>query len=216
MKITSTDLFIAALIVIGVLVAWQPTPAGSYRVIHPVQYRQLERHRQIVRIVDVAQINPAYTSAYSPESYDGTAQAALLERIDRLTAVVLALQKTHATAPVVIAPGVLPGTAPIVIIPPTTPALTPAAPPKAAPKPGENGLVVLNTHCAVCHQAGKAKPDQKFIMLDGAGKLAVLSDLQKRRMLTRAYTKSMPPPLNDQNATALDDGEYALLVDLLQ
>ncbi len=213
---------LAAVALLAVLLAVQPGPAGSYRVIHPVQYRSHDNHRRIVDRVeirnDVLQINPAYVSAYDPGGYDGTAQAVLLERIDRLTAVVLALQKTHATAPIVIAPSVLPGTAPIVIVPPTTPGTTPVVvqPPKAAPKPGENGLQVLNAHCAACHQAGKAKPDQKFIMLDAAGKLAVLSDLQKRRMLTRAYTKSMPPPLNDQNATALDDAEYALLVDLLQ
>ncbi len=74
----------------------------------------------------------------------------------------------------------------------------------------------MNAKCAICHQAGKLAPDQRFTLLDAKGNLATLTDKQKFRVLTKTYSQQMPPPLNLSGVPAITDSEFAAITDLLQ
>lgn len=174
-------------------------PSGtSYAA--PVQ--AVKAHRQIVQVVQVAQINPAYTSAYAPDGYDSATQADLLAEVKRLSALVSA-QNRLATTPPSLTP---------------TPPVT--APPATVPVPqtkgaGLTGLQVFATKCAACHQAGKLAPEQRFTLLDQKGSLSQLTAQQKLRVLTRVYSGTMPPPTNIYAIPAVTDAEYSAIVDIL-
>ena len=85
--------------------------APTYTHTHPTV-----RHRDTRIITDVLQINPAYTSAYAPESYDAAAQqqltqqlAALQLQIQELSARLAAQRLAPPPAPVnVVPPAVMP------------------------------------------------------------------------------------------------------------
>lgn len=171
--------------------------------------------RRIIRQVDlisVAQINPAYTSAYSPYVDENASSAAVLAelkalhgRLDLHQRSLEALLTRQGVQPIVIP------AQPIVV----------GSQPQLIPTPRVegsvlSGLAVLQSKCASCHQEGKMKPEQRFRILTADGKLAPLTDLQQRKILTRTYNQSMPPAVNLYGITPLVDQEYAALVDLLQ
>ncbi len=187
-------------------------------------YRQRVK---FVNIATVAQINPAYTSAYSPDNYDSSTQVELVQEVRRLRA----LLDAQAIAAAVLARGgtTLPPQQPAVVPQPLMPYVAPAAqagqpaaqPPVQPPVPkaligGAPGLGVLMAKCSACHQVGHIAPDQRFTMLDAKGQLSPLNDKQKLRILLKVYSGQMPPPSNIQGIQPVTDAEYAQLVDLLQ
>ncbi len=172
-------------------------------------------HRRInVDIVQVAQINPAYSSVYSPEGYDSVTQADILAQLkqlslrnDQIAAMLFAAARSGVPA--------APGT-PVAPAVPAVPATAPAAVRPQTQGGGVIGLAVLNAKCAVCHQAGKLAPDQRFTLLDLKGNLVTLTDKQRFRVSQRTYAQSMPPPLNVHGIPPITDAEYAAIMDLLQ
>lgn len=211
-------LFVA--IVFLVLVVGLVPAAAPYRVcnVKPAQqtdYKTFQvadhvRHRQIVQIATVAQINPAYTSAYSPDGYDSASQSEILAELRRLS---LALAQANARAAAQ-QPVVLPGQ-PAVTVP------VPGQPPATTLRPkgegsGSVGLAVLNAKCAICHQAGKLASDQRFVLLDLKGNLAPITDKLKNKVITKTYGGSMPPPNNIHGIPPVTDSEFAAIIDLIQ
>ncbi len=230
---------LAATALLAVLLAVQPGPADppSYR--RSDDYRQVrnhQTHRQIVRLVDVVQINPAYTSAYDPRGYDTTTQEQLAAELHKISARLdqnaaqraadqaaqaFLLQRLAAWQGV---PGV-PN-------PPATPTTPPAYStiPQPKPEPGTlkpevkapappgaplSGLAVLNAKCAACHQDGKLEPNQRFILLSTKGELSPLTTAQGLKVLTKTYLGQMPPPVNKFGLAPITNEEYAALVQLL-
>ncbi len=189
----------------------------SYKPPTNVHHRHINRV-DIVRS-EVLQINPAYFSQYS-EGYDSTTQSDILNelkklglRSDQIAAMLFALNRTSGP---VLAPS-----APVTPAPPAPGTAPPAAPaaPTIRPKTeggGQIGLAVLNAKCAVCHQAGKLAPDQRFTLLDAKGGLATLTALQKLKVITKSYRQEMPPPLNVHGIPSLTDAEFAAIMDLIQ
>ncbi len=181
------------------------------------------RHRDVVRIVSVAQINPAYLSSYSPDSYDSVTQAQVLQEIQALTARIDQLQLflknpgaglgPNVVAPVVVVLPIKPGDPPVVVQP--TP-IAPTKPPPVQPVPGPvAALQIIQTHCAACHQAGKLLPDQKFTLLDEKGVLVTLTAQQKLRLIQKTRTSQMPPPSNTYGIAPLTDLEFSAVADLM-
>ncbi len=180
---------------------------------------------------DVLQINPAYTSAYSPDTYDSSTQVELVAEVRRLRSL---LDAQAIAAAVLARGGVVPPSQPITQPQPAMPYVQPVPqvgqPPSAGPaeRPGVQppvpkaltggtpGLTILNAKCAACHQVGHIAPDQRFTMLDAKGQLSPLNDKQKLRILLKVYSGQMPPPNNIQGIQPVTDAEYASLVDLLQ
>ena len=161
-------------------------------------------HRNIVRVdvVEVAQINPAYTSAYSPDGYDSATQAELLVEIRRMAAELRSL-KAQLTAPAKAAAPAATGEEKI-----------PA--PKSVGLTGDGpavGLSVLTAKCAACHSPGGKG---KLAILDMKGNLATLNAAQKFNVLTRVYAGEMPPPINTQGIAAVTDSEYAAIMSALR
>jgi hypothetical protein len=200
---------------------------------YPTQYQQYQTHqptRQIVRVhvIDVGQINPAYTSAYTPDSYDTVTQAQLLLQIQALTRAIqqqIANQQAlpppppqaPAQSPFLIVPGAKPGDQPTVLVTPQAPvAPHPPQPPATIPT-AVAGLLVLNTHCAVCHTLGKLAPSVPFGIVNAKGTLnpALTAD-QKRLMLIRSYKRTMPPVKNLVGMLPVTDADYASMVELLE
>ncbi len=179
------------------------------------------RTRQ-VEIVNVAQINPAYTSTYSPEGYDAVTQADILGeirrlnvRIDQLQALARLAPATGPSAPVVIPGATTPGGVVPPIIVPGKEAVVPRMPPASGPHNGAVGLSVMVAKCAACHQAGKLLPDQRFTLLDVKGNLVALTDKQKLNILKKTYTGMMPPPNNIHGIPPLTDAEFAAIAELV-
>ncbi len=188
-------------------------------------YRQRVR---FVSIASVAQINPAYVSSYSPDTYDSSTQVELVAEVRRLRA----LLDAQAIAAAVLARGgtTLPPAQSAVVpqplmpyVPPVAAAQPPAAGPPATQPPvpkaltgGAAGLAVLMAKCSACHQAGHLTPDQRFTLLDQKGQLSPLNDKQKLGVLMRVYKGMMPPPSNIQGITPVTDAEYAQIADLFQ
>jgi mono/diheme cytochrome c family protein len=167
------------------------------------------RHREVVQVITVAQINPAYTSAYSPEAYDPNTQAALLQQIATLQAQVQLLAAAGKAQPAIV---------PIVVAAPgplAAPGL-PAALAPATPAAPINGLALITAKCASCHKADTKLPSQSFVILDAAGKLAALTPQQKLKMLGKVYRQEMPPPVNTFGVTPLSDAEFAAFLEYLQ
>ncbi len=163
-----------------------------------------------VDIVTVQQINPAYTSAYSPEGYDSVTQADILGEIRRLNVRIDQLTALAKAAPVVVIPGK--EGVPPVVVPPTV-----VVPPvrKPAEANGAVGLSIMVAKCAACHQAGKLLPDQKFTLIDVKGNLVSLTDKQKLNVLHKTFTGQMPPPNNVHGIPPLTDAEYAAIAELV-
>ncbi len=193
-------------------------------------YRQRVR---FVNISSVAQINPAYVSSYSPDTYDSSTQVELVAEVRRLRA----LLDAQAIAAAVLARGgtTLPPQPPAVVPQPLMPYVPPVAMPQPQPpvqppptvlptQPpvpkgltgGAAGLNVLMLKCSACHQAGHLTPDQRFTLLDQKGQLSPLNDKQKLGVLMRVYKGMMPPPSNIQGITPVTDAEYAQIADLFQ
>ncbi len=180
------------------------------------QYRPIQTRQQLTNVVKIArvlQINPGYSSAYTPDGYDGAIQADILAqlrlmgvRLDAVDKSVLAALLLRQPPP---APVVLPPPGPVVA--PPTPPLTTRAVPGTTDGPG-----VLLTKCAACHQAGKLAPDQRFTILDAQGKLVALTDGQKLKMVFRLYYSEMPPIPNIHGITPLTDAEVAAVFGLLR
>ncbi len=227
-------LVVAVIFAVGVLMACVPARGGDYNVrtrTYSSRDYNHQQHRQIVRLVDVVQINPAYTSAYNPEAYDSATQTQLLaelhkigarldanaaERVAREGAQAALLQRLAAWQGV---PGV--PNPPAVPTPPpaysTLPQPQPAQPgPLTRPAAPLSGLTVLNLKCAACHQDGKLLPNQKFILLDKAGQLQPLTPTQRLNVLGRTYEKTMPPPVNQYNISPIEDAEYAAILQVLR
>lgn len=192
--------------------------ANPYRQINvkPVyqhhEIAAIQNSRRIVSIASVAQINPAYTSAYSPDGYDSASQADILAELRRVN---LRLDAADRAAKAAVGAGVIP--------PGVKPSPMPGADEPARPigkggasSGGAVGVAVLNAKCAACHQASKLTTDQRFTLLDAKGNPVPLTDKQKMRVLTRTYSASMPPPMNIHNISSLTDVEFAALVDLYQ
>ena len=205
-----------AVLLVGTLVL---TAEPGYRAINtstPSHVEGLRRHREIVRVIDVITLNPAYISSFTPDGYDSATQADLLVEVRRLSAMVASLQKP--TVAVVQTP-----TGPVAV--PVTPIVQPGAvlpnPPAvqgvkpAPPGPTLSGLAVLNLKCASCHMAGRLLPEQRFTLLDAKGNLALLTDSQKKKLLVRTYSQTMPPPLNSAGIPAVTDAEFGSLVELM-
>lgn len=176
------------------------------------QHEHVSRRRLRVDIVQVAQINPAYSSAYSPDGYDSSTQTEILAELRRL-GVRLETQERIAQAlrqnPQAQQPAaVMPKAAEQI------PAPIPVG--KAGGGGAAAGLAVMASHCAVCHQAGKTAPDQRFTLLDMKGSLAPLTAAQKLKVVQKAYAGQMPPPLNTQGMQPLTDADFAALMDALQ
>ncbi len=235
MKTTLATLFLLACAV--------PALCGDYRTRQTYQspsyyqqsfnhdYQQHNNYRRRVRVDivnDVLQINPAYSSAYAPDAYDGATQAELLTQIKALQLQIQALSLVSKPQPVVTPPVVVIPTAPDgkaappPYILPTPPVGTAPAPPVVVPpaKIGNGpkpGLGVLMTKCAACHQAGHLSPGQQFTMLDEKGQLTkeALASPARLLMLSKTYQGSMPPPNNIYGIAAVTDQEYGSLVDLL-
>jgi mono/diheme cytochrome c family protein len=191
------------------------------------QYQTHQQTRRIVRVhvVEVAQINPAYTSAYSPDSYDTATQAQLLLQIQALTRALqqqIANQQAPAApvapvqSPFLIVPGSKPGDQPTVLVTPQAPAVVVPPPPATVPT-AVAGLLVLNTHCAVCHTLGKLAPNVPFGIVDAKGIInpALTAD-QKRLILIRSYKRTMPPVGNKVGMLPVTDADYASEVELLE
>lgn len=202
-------------------------PTGNYSLQGYTQSGNHFRRRNVVRIIDVAQINPAYLSVYSPDGYDTATQAAILTEIKALTARLdqlnLALQKSQAPPPaappagppaVIVTPPATPGAPPVVTPIPVTPAPQPR--PSGTAPGGSIGLAVFAAKCAACHQAGKLLPDQKFTLLDAKGALVTLTDAQKLRVIQKTYSAQMPPPNNVHGIPGLTDSEFAAVVELMR
>jgi len=172
-------------------------------------------HREIVRLIDVAQINPAYTSSYSPDGYDAATQQAIKAQIGLLSQQIDTLTQRLSKP---IPPTMPPATAPTPAPQPGAKAPTPA--PHEIVPPGVNpsaiGLAVLNAKCAICHQDGKLPPDQKFTLLDVKGALVPLTDKQRLRVILKTYSGQMPPPNNTKGIPAVTDAEFAAIAALLQ
>jgi hypothetical protein len=93
------------------------------------------RRRDSRLVTDVLQINPAYTSAYSPDSYDAAAQAQLTQQLSALQLQIQQLSARLAATPP-------PATAPPVIV--VAPALAGPAPiPGPATAPGPQSAPAL-------------------------------------------------------------------------
>jgi len=246
----------------GLLALVSSAPAQyPIHVTHPTYYTPPvtftpTTHRQIinrVNLIEVAAINPAYTSAYSPTGYDSSSQSSLLAEIQQLKLLVQALalrQQAPPVAPPIVAVVTTPSGPVVVPLPPPAPVpvvttaaaqlqlqqevaaqllaqqqalaarllvqQTPAQPPPPPALSGAAlGLFALQTHCSMCHTAGKLAPGVPYALLDAAGKLATLTDTQKKNVLKRSYKKTMPPPINTFNATPVTDLEYAGLVEAL-
>jgi mono/diheme cytochrome c family protein len=77
------------------------------------------------------------------------------------------------------------------------------------PATAANGQTIVENSCIKCHQpalAGKAGTD--FLLVDGEGRLAQLSDREKARIRSRvAVARNMPPgkPLPPEQAKAVVD-----------
>ena len=176
------------------------TANGSYT--QPAVY-----HRRLqANIVSVAQINPAYVSAYSPDGYDSATQADILNelrrlgfRLDQIAAIGKAA--TAAQAKVDVGPG---------------PVVVPAVPMDKGKDASTTGLAVITAKCAVCHQAGKLAADQRFTLIDMKGNIVPLTDKQKVTLIKKTYRQQMPPPINSFNIPPLTDSEYAAIMDLIQ
>ncbi len=171
--------------------------------------------RRIIRQVDlinVAQINPAYASAYSPYVDENATSVQVLAqlkalhgRLDLHQRSLEALLARQGVAPIVIpAQPIVIGSQPEAIVTPRV------------ATDHLSGIAVLTAKCAACHQEGRMKPEQRFMILRADGKLAPLTAEQQKKMLTRTYNQSMPPAVNLFGITPLVDQEYAALIDLLQ
>jgi hypothetical protein len=186
----------------------QPYYQQSYvQTYQPVQYH-FRRRVNVVEIATVAQINPAYTSSYAPDAYDGAAQTELLAELRRLRAAFDSQAQLARTA------------VPAVVVAPT-PAV--GAPVAVAQVPGvpawplfTTGLQVLQAKCVACHKEDTKLPNQTFTILTAAGTLAPLTPAQKLKMIGKTFRQEMPPPLNVPGIAAVTDREEALLVDYLQ
>lgn len=201
-----------------------------YQNFHPVNtfhdstgYHQPSvNHRQIVRLIDVAQINPAYSSAYTPQGSDAAAQAAIQQQLSQLTqqlTTLTALVNRQAAAHTAAPPPKQ--AAPTEGAPAPAQSQAPAAPtppPLALKDAGSAtiGLAVLSAKCAACHQTGKLAPDQKFTLLDIKGQLVPLTDKQKLRVTMKTYSGQMPPPKNSLGIPAVTDTEFAAIMAMLQ
>jgi len=184
-----------------------PSPTSTY---HAPQVRRVVR----VDIIQVAQINPAYLSQYNPEGYDGALQSDILAELRRLGLKVEAQGQMIAFL-LKQGQGQAPPQHPVEPAPPVMPpALDP--PPKKVGAGGVSGLGVLTQHCSACHQAGKLSTDQRFTLLDLKGNVATLTAAQKLKVLTKVYSGQMPPPLNGKGIPAVNDQEYAAIVELFQ
>lgn len=198
-------------------------PPVSYYYGTSYHQPEVQHRKRIVQIVSVAQINPAYTSAYSPDGYDSATQADILNELRRLGYRLDQVAAIAAKAAAQQVPATVPPTAPPVVPPVSVPAPVPAAPvgpmgvlPKGGQVGGAVGIAVLTAKCAACHQQGKLAPDQRFVLLDVKGNLAPLTDKQKLRVVTKTYSGQMPPPMNIHGIPALTDSEFAGIVDLIQ
>jgi mono/diheme cytochrome c family protein len=199
-----------AALVSAVGIAIGDEPRCRHRNIAPeLRDGRTYRHRDVVRIIDVVRIDPAYVSAYGPENYDASTQQDILAqirtlsaRLDQLTAVAAAA-KTG--TPAVVTPSV-PGAPPVVVVPPTRP----PGGGKAA------GLAIFNAKCASCHQQGKLLDTQKFTLLTTKGDLASLTDKQKLNVLQKTFHGEMPPPQNSAGILPLTDPEFGTIADLLR
>lgn len=181
------------------------------------------RHvRNVVRIIDVAAINPAYVSAYSPEGYDSTTQSDILGEIRRLglrlDQLQQLVQQKRSSTPTTPAPTTPPPLVPNPAVPlppaPTMPG-TPGSARVPVPDSKLIGLAVLSAKCAACHQQGHLLPEQRFTLLDGKGNLVSLTDRQKVTLSNKTRLGTMPPPANTQGIPPLSDAEYAAVADLI-
>ncbi len=180
---------------------------------------------KVVNIETVAQINPAYLSAYSPDGYDSATQSRILNELQRLGAAVelqtklaIAMQAAQAAQAGIRMPYAdekrtvpSPGTPdkPPEVIP------IPASKLPRIPGPPTKGLAVITAKCAACHQAGKLAPDQRFTILDLRGELAPLTPAMRLKIIGKTYRGEMPPPHNDRGITPLTDEEYASIMDII-
>ncbi len=228
---------LAATAMLAVLLAIQPGPADPPTYHRNDTYRQVRDHRQnrqIVRLVDVVQINPAYTSAYNPEAYDATTQTQLLAELHKVSARLDAnaaerVAREGATAALLQRLAAWQGV-PGVPNPPATPTTPPAYStiPQPKPEPGTikpevkapptaplSGLAVLNAKCAACHKDGNLEPNQRFILLNTKGELNPLTPAQNLKVLTKTYLGQMPPPVNKFGLAPVTNEEYAAIVQLL-
>ncbi len=136
----------ALLCLLGAALAQSPVCAGPYRTVNATPHYQpgndyhepTHRRRVIVDIATVAQINPAYLSAYNPDGYDAATQADILAalrqlntRLDAQDKANLAALISKASAPAVLSPPVAPPVAT-----PTPPATPPGATSPARPASG--------------------------------------------------------------------------------
>lgn len=225
---TLLGLLVFACLTAGLL-AQSPVCAGPYRTINATPHYQpssgdyqTPTHRRRVNIVtDVLQVNPTYTSAYSPDGYDSATQQDILAALRSLTKRLDDQDKANLAAIVAkaVATPAAPSSPPAVLPPatPTPPASSPGAlsPARPASGGGAAGLAVMVAKCAQCHQAGKLAPDQRFTLLDAKGSLSQLTDRQKLKTLMKVYREEMPPPKNIYGITPVTDAEYAAIVDLL-
>jgi hypothetical protein len=78
-----------------------------------------------------------------------------------------------------------------------------------AKTPAELALTVVQARCASCHDATKAAEKGGGLTLIENGGLAKLSDRAARRVLSRSYAGTMPPP--GANLPALTDNEVSTL-----
>lgn len=176
--------------------------------------RNLNLDRTRVDIVRVLQINPAYASAYSPDGYDATTQADILNELRRQAGVQAQLYNQLMAQIATISRGQVLAPAPSVPGVPAPPVVVPVALPPGPPNTAI-GLAVLNLKCAACHQAGKLATDQRFTLLDAKGQLVTLTDKQKLAVIRKTRTGQMPPPLNLLGIPTVTDAEFAAIADLV-
>lgn len=150
--------------------------------------------KEIVQLIEVAQINPAYSSALTVWQFDGRTQAEevselrrLAGKVDQLATRVEQLTTRPANPP---APSMPPAPVPVPV-----PPMPHADDPPMPDGPG-TGLAVLNARCILCHQAGHLSPETRFTLLDAKGNLLELSDAQRLEVIQRIYASEMPPPRN--------------------
>ena len=73
-------------------------------------------------------------------------------------------------------------------------------------------LVLFKTKCASCHDASQAAANGKgHVWLEG-GSFAKLTEMDRRKIMTKTYKGEMPPPNNKFNIAPLTDHEVGTIM----
>lgn len=175
-------------------------PPGFYQgVFYPhgyyVQQPTFQERFVIAEKIDVAAVNPIYSTALTPQYFDSNLQLELTASVNGLRAEVRQLRSAPAAS--------VPAQPPVTTLPPK--------PEKEDHGPLDGGAVIA-ARCALCHQAGNQSPDTRFTLLDNKGNLVPLTDKQCLEIIDRIYASEMPPPNNTKGVPQLSPAERTAIV----